>query len=205
MDTLLAKRNELKLTALAKSNFSTEIYPAELRTLQNSVREGPAKTHPNDREIERHVRGSFLRWILNDEAATSLFDKDGLQVASAVIDGDVDLDSSDIRYDLIFDDCVFTKGIHFESAKIRTVRIWNSTMNGPTMFENAAIRGDIDLARGFTTVDYVSAYGAQVSGDVLMEGAQLLGEKEDFSFSLNIADIKGIVNLSNLTLSLIHI
>lgn len=199
MDILLAKKNELKLIALAKSNFSTDIYAAELRILQNSVSQGPAETHPDDRNLARHVRGSFLRWILNDEAATSLFDKDGLQVASAIIDGDVDLDSSDIRHNLIFDDCVLTKGIHFESAKICTVRILDSTVNGPLVFENAVVHGDIDLSRGFTTASYVSAYGAQVSGDVLMKGAQLLGEHLAFSLSLNIADIKGIVNCSNLT------
>jgi hypothetical protein len=198
VDILLAKKNELKLIALAKSSFSTDIHAAELRILQNSVRQGPAETHPADRDLARHVRGSFLRWILNDEGATSLFDKDGLQVASAIIDGDVDLDSSDIRHNLIFDDCVFTKGIHFESAKICTVRILDSTMNGPLVFENAVVHGDIDLSRGFTTVSYVSAYGAQVSGDVLMKEAQLLGEHLAFSLSLNIADIKGIVNVSNL-------
>lgn len=157
MDILLAKRNELKLIALAKSNFSTDIYAAELRILQNSVRQGPAEAHPDDRDLARHVRGSFLRWILNDEAATSLFDIDGLQVASAIIDGDVDLDSSDIRHNLIFDDCVFTKGIDFESAKICTVRILDSTVNGPVVSNRALQGGEMDKMI-FLNVGWMSKY-----------------------------------------------
>jgi hypothetical protein len=200
VDTLLSKRNELALIALAKSHFSPNIYPAELRILQNSVREGPAQTHPNDRDIARHVRGSFLRWILNDQATTSLLDKDGLQVASAIIDGDVDLDSSEIQRNLTFDDCVFSMGIHFNSAKIRTLRIWNSTVNGPIVFDNTEIGGDIDLGHGVKAGSYISAFGAQISGDVLMQGAQLLWPYHQLrpSLALDTVDIKGSVNLSNL-------
>lgn len=198
MDTRLAMSDELKLVAVAKSNFSSDIYPAEFRVLHDSIRQGPAEARPNDPAIPRHVRGDFLRWILNDVAATSLFDKDGLQVVSAIIDGDVDLDSSNLDHNLTFNDCLFTKGIHFESAKIRTVSILNSTVNGDLSFQNATVQGDIDLTPGFKTLGYISTYGAQISGDVRMQGAQLIGGDKSFSLSLNIANVKGGVNLSDL-------
>jgi hypothetical protein len=49
------------------------------------------------------VRGALLRWLLNDSQAVALFDKDGLQVVSAIIEADVDLDSSHVLYNLNFD------------------------------------------------------------------------------------------------------
>jgi hypothetical protein len=124
----------------------------------------------------RHVRGDFLRWLLTDAPATSHFDKDGLQVVSAIIDGDVDLDSANIQHNIRFDDCVFTEGIHFSHAALRNVIISNSTVNGAVSFEDATIRGDVVLKPQFKTLGYVSTFGAQVSGDVEMQGAQLLLE-----------------------------
>jgi hypothetical protein len=144
----------------------------------------------------------FLRWLLNDVAATSLFDKDGLQVTSAIIDGDVDLDSSNILHDLTFNDCLFTDGIHFQYATVRNVHIFNSTVNGNVLLENATIHADITLIPQFKILGYLSLYGAKISGDLEMVGAQLLRQKVDNkrpTLSLDEAEIKGDVYLTDFT------
>jgi hypothetical protein len=179
MDALLANSNEFKLTALARARFSSDLYPTELRILHDSVREGPAKAHSNEPPSGRHVRGEFLRWLLSDTTATALFDKDGLQVVSAIIDGDVDLDSTNILHDVRFDDCLFTESIHFLNAALRNLTIANSTVNG-----------------------HVSTYGAQIYGGIDMLGTKLLftgNGHTPYSLSLDEAAISGDVFLTDLS------
>ena len=200
MDTLLTNSNEHKLTALAKANFSSNIYPAELRIIYDSVREGPAKAHPNEPPTARHVRGDFLSWLTTDATATSYFDKDGLQVVSAIIDGDVDLDSANIQHDIRFDDCIFNASIHSSHSVLRNVLISNSTVNGAVSFEDATVRGDVVLKPNFKALGYVSTFSAQIFGGVYMQEAQLLfagNDQRPCALSMDEADIKGDVFLTD--------
>jgi hypothetical protein len=201
MDSLLADSNERKLKALAENHFSLNLSPAEIRILHNSVRAGPAKASPGESPAERHVRGDFLRWLLSDPTVTSYFDKDGLQVVSANIEGDVDLDSTNILVDIRFDDCAFSAGVHFVRAALRSIVIMNSTVQGNVSFEYTTTRGDITLAPRFQALGWVTAYGAQISGDLQMKEAELLfaGTQESpFSLSLNEVEVKGFVDLTDL-------
>ena len=90
MDSVQAVNNHAKLVALANADYSPRLREAELRIIHDSVRPGPAKPRPGDRAGARHLRGDFIRWLINDARVTPLIYKDGLQVVAATIDGEVD-------------------------------------------------------------------------------------------------------------------
>jgi hypothetical protein len=59
-DSPLSERNEAKLIALAKANYSPDLKPTELEVLRVSMRPGQAKVPPGACANARQVRGTFF-------------------------------------------------------------------------------------------------------------------------------------------------
>lgn len=116
-----------KLIALAQSRFDSELSPAESRVLFNSVRPGPAPT--SDKKLDRkdvELRAGFLRWLVVDTEAYSLFDPNGLQVAQATVVGHLDFYAIRCSYDLNFRFCTFEEEIDLQSAYANQINIIDS-------------------------------------------------------------------------------
>jgi len=198
MESLNAQENEAKLVALARSSYRSDLTEAELRVIHDSVREGPATVRKGDVAANRHIRGDFFRWLLNDPRVTPLVDKDGLQVTSATIDGPIDLDSSRVLYSLYFEQCVFTGVVSFRWATMRNVVASNCVAQGAWDFGNAVITGDLRLSPNFQSAQQLSLFGAHVEGDVDLSSGRFTSKSEDATISLIKTEVKGGVFLNDL-------
>ena len=195
MDSVQAVNNDAKLVALANADYSPSLRKAELRIIHDSVRPGPAKPRPGDRAGARHVRGDFIRWLINDARVTPLIYKDGLQVVAATIDGEVDLDNSHIPYNLTFQNCVFDGNVHFIWAETRSIQIIDSKTQGNFNFQDVNANGDLELDR-LQSSGSITMYGAHIAGDLSMKNAKLHGGNA--ALYINIAAIKGAVYFESL-------
>ena len=189
------RANQLRLTHLARSSYSTEITEAELRVISDSVRPGPAQEPKNVHKEARLVSGKFIRWLFTDTQARELIYKDGVWVTTTTIDGEVDLDGLQIPSFITFTDCTFTGDIHAIWAKARTIRLVGCQINGNLDFQNASLEGDFILDRSQFTHS-ITMYGIQIAGDLSMKGATVIGQKPtacEAALCIDVANIKGSV------------
>jgi hypothetical protein len=169
-----------------------------------------AKTRPW--ESGPVLAADLIAWLCRDSAALSMISGSGIQIVGAQIEGDIDLQCSDIPFSLVFKKCALSGNVNLAGSDIHFLDFSGSHVcsidctgskidegilfcddfraNGPVCIEYATTGGRLDCSGGqFTNRgdDALDADGIDVRGDVLLHN----GFKAEGMVSLVGAKIGG--------------
>ncbi len=181
-------------TRVAKERSTLKPILDELRSrFDNEIRQW-RQVDPGDENVR--VRAGFLRFLMlgGDEAAP--VHERGVELSTAWIDGDLDLDGCEVNYPFSLKDCrsdgsltlrfATTRAIDLGGSRINSItaiRAWIGSSaylnngfraNGSVSFRGARIDGNLEFDAGeFEEVDCVNA---TIAGDVFLSDATIEGD-----------------------------
>ncbi|MGA2169090.1 MAG: hypothetical protein ABSG62_12840 [Terracidiphilus sp.] len=190
---LLDQIRETKLIELAKTRFSPDLTPAELKVLHDSA-SSEDLPEPDEKVPRPEVRAAFLRWLATDPGAAPHIDPKGLRVYAAIIPGMLDLSNCHVNPPLDFRRCNFQGEINLLSAETRGLFFLDSSLAVGILADRVIIHGPLYLPN-IQSEGEIRLLGAEITGQLNCNGAKL-STKGD-AFSADGAKIGGDVALTD--------
>jgi hypothetical protein len=139
------------------------------------LREGDPTTdqpsHGGQWGSERTVRAELLTELLTQPSGSQRSPR-ALRLAGARIIGVLDLEATELRCPVLFQDCWFEQPLNLGETRAWALRLPGCHL--PSLHaEQLTTRGNLDLNDGFTTYGQVNLLGAHIGGLVRFTGATL--------------------------------
>ena len=177
---------EPTLLELARKKFATlSRAEEELFRAAQEGREASALTDDENEDdpanaanwdADRVVRGERIAWLCTDPQAAALVTYHGLELYGMRIDGDLDLNDTEVEFSLKARKCAFSGNILLRDAQLRGLSLSGCLIKSLNA-DGAKIRGSVFFRDGFKAEGEVSLLGATIGGDLDCDGAQLSNAK----------------------------
>lgn len=214
MDEKLVRLAKKRLPALEASDeqFLKDVAEGRPADFSKAAAEQDESAKARPWESGPALAADLVVWLCRDSAALSMISGSGIQIVGARIEGDIDLQCSDVPFPLVFKKCALSGNVNLAGSDIHFLDFSGSHVcsidctgskidegilfcddfraNGPVCIEYATIGGRLDCSGGqFTNRgdDALDADGIEVRGDVLLHG----GFRADGMVSLVGARIGG--------------
>jgi hypothetical protein len=144
-------------------------------------------------DAERVVRAKCISWVCTDPKASALMTYRGLDLQGMRIDGELDLEFSEIKFSLRARLCAFSGDISLWDAQLRGFYLVGCQIKSLNA-NRAIINGSLFLRDGFKAEGGVDLVGIKIAGYLDCDGAQFLNAN-GFALVANGADIGSYVFL----------
>ncbi len=125
----------------------------------------------NFAEGERVIGGGFLLSALKDPEVQS---QPVINITNGTIAGDLWANDLVIPVNIFFTNLEFDGFVNFGGAQLQSITIYTSKFNDSLSFLRSAFNGNVDI-RDNVINKSLNFYGAHVSGELLLDGSQILG------------------------------
>src|SRR5271166_2510900 len=166
--------NDLETLAVRRFGKLTE---AEKMLLYAALRGETAEFGPNidpvkanDWSNERTIQSGLIRWLCTDQEARNRVDSRGVRVIAAKLTGKLDLSYATIPFPLSLENCALADDANFTGAKIVDLCL-NGSHTRCLLAEEAEVRGNLLLQKGFFSDGEVRLIAAHISGTLNCEGS----------------------------------
>jgi hypothetical protein len=166
-----------KLVDLARQCCAADLNEAETAILCRSV--GPDKLTDSATDAARpEVRAGLLRWLATNADAALLLDPKGLRVNSVTVTGDLDLAECKLAIPVAFWQCTFPNQINFDSARTRSITLWNCILKAGLSASGISVEGSFSLTYS-SVMGTLSLPGATITGGLELSGSCLDAKGDD--------------------------
>ena len=166
-----------KLVDLARQFYAVDLNEAETAILCRSV--GPDKLTDSTTDAARsEVRAGLLRWLVTNSDAALLLDPKGVRVSSVIVTGVLDLAECVLAIPLAFWHCTFPDQINFDSARMRSITLWNCTLKSGLSASQISLDGSFTLTYS-SVIGTLSMPGARITGVLELSGSCLDSKGDD--------------------------
>ena len=144
---------------------------------------------------ERTIRAGLVRFLaLGGDDLTPVHER-GVRVQGAIIDGAIDLESCDIKNDVILRNCKLTDALTLRGARVRTIGLDGSNCQGISA-DRVEVAGNLHLRDGFIAEKLVRILGGKITGNLDCNGGRFEGRDNDGdAFNCNGLEIGGYLFL----------
>jgi hypothetical protein len=142
---------------------------------------------PNSRTNENTVRGEFIRFLALGGDLQSPVHHRGVHVEGAWIEGKIDLMNAIVNCSIILRNCFLTDQPSFLHANISGLLSLRGSCTPGIDARGLKIRNSITLDNGFKSLDSILLFGAEIQGNLDLDGAQI--NHGNSEYALNADDI----------------
>jgi hypothetical protein len=114
---------------------------------------------------DREIRADLIRWLAVDREAQQYVDPQGIEIASAVITGDLDLSFVSFDFPLWLANCRFPGLLRLNYSEMKRLAL-DGCRCGPIYAEGLRVRGDIVMNRGFSSTGPVDLMDIEIGGNL---------------------------------------
>jgi hypothetical protein len=125
---------------------------------------------------KRVVHVECLEWLCTDHDAAALVTSHGIKIYGARVDGDLNLEDTQIAFSLVTWKCAFNGNVLLRHTHIKALYLLASRVNALNA-EGAEIDGSLFLRNDFKADGDVNLLGAKIGGSLECDGAQLSNPK----------------------------